>query len=402
MKSKELLLTDINSELPPRIDWQAGAQRYVKSFFDKYGRPATERLALSKPFLPLGAGDDFARAECTGYAYNFVNLVQRVKPSAGMKVLDVACGGGWFAHYMAKLGCQTFGIDISEDFIDLARRRFREDRHLGIAADEIDELFAVHDIEAKALPTKYHGTFDIVVLESCLHHFVDPVAAMTHLAATLKEDGIVVVIEGENRKGPIKDEYMSVMREYDTLERPYTRQQIEAVFDLAGLREREFMGQMNGWFSLEEEVVENATRWIEEAEDSMNLAICAKTPAPLKRIFPDRHSGAALHFGQGWFELTPNGYRWCGPTGQLKARRAVRDLRLTIYGHGKAQTVVVYGVAGELARVDFSDGLQSATVGVGDLAQGDIVTLCSDTAFKPSWQGSDDDRLLSFYVEVHE
>lgn len=58
---------------------------------------------------------------------------------------------------------------------------------------------------------------------------------------------------------------MSVMREFDTVERPYTRQQIEAVLDLAGLPEREFMGQINGWFSLEDEAAQNATWWIEQA-----------------------------------------------------------------------------------------------------------------------------------------
>ncbi|HXG98875.1 MAG TPA: class I SAM-dependent methyltransferase [Sphingomicrobium sp.] len=398
MKSKISLLKDINREVPPRIDWQAGAQRYVKSFFDKYGRAATERLALSKPFLPLAPGDDFALAECTGYAYNFVNLVQRLKPSAGTTVLDVACGGGWFAHYMAKLGCKTLGIDISEDFIDLARRRFREDRYLDLPAANIDSLFAVHDIEAEPLPAKYHGTFDLIVLESCLHHFVDPVAALTHLAAALRDDGLIVVVEGENRKGPIKDEYMSVMREYDTLERPYSRQQIEGVFDLVGLPEREFMGQLNGWFSLEEEIVQKATQWIEMTEDSMNMAICAKTAAPLKRIFPDRGSDEALHFGQGWYESGPNG-RWCGPSGQVKARKPVRNLRLTVSGHGKPQTVTIYGAFGELARVEFSAENQRETVSLGHLARGDILTLCSDTAFKPSWDGSADGRLLSFYIE---
>lgn len=400
MKSKKLLLEDINGDIPPGIDWRKGAQTYVKSFFEKFGRPAIERYVVTKPFVTLVEGDDSAHAEFIGYSYNFVNLVQRVKPSAGMKVLDVACGGGWFSHYMAKLGCQTFGIDISDDFIKLARRRFREDRYLGISPDQIDDLFAVHDIEAKPLPRKYHGTFDIVVLESCLHHFVDPVAAMTHVAAALKEDGIVVVIEGENRKGPIKEEYMAVMREFDTVERPYTREQIEAVFDLAGLPEREFMGTLNGWFSLHDEVAQNATLRLEQAADAMNLAICSKTPAPLERIFPTRSSNAVIRFEHGWYGREPNGFRWCGPTGQLRALKAVRDFRLTIHGHGKPQTVVIYGLAGERARVDLSNELQRRTISVGDLAPGDVLTLCSHTAFMPSWEGSDDHRLLSFSVEA--
>jgi SAM-dependent methyltransferase len=398
--NKALVLKDINNDLPRGIDWRAGAQSYVKSFFDKHGRLATEKHALTKPFLNLAEGDDFARAELTGYFYNYVNLVHRIKPTAGMRVLDVACGGGWFAHYMAKIGCETFGIDISEDFIDLARRRFREDRHLGIADDEIDARFAVHDIEATPLPAKHHGKFDLVVLESCLHHFVDPIAAMTHIVSALTEDGIVVVIEGENRKGRIRDEYMAVMREYDTLERPYTRKQFEAVLDLAGLPEREFMGQLNGWFSLQDEVAQNATWWIEQAEDSMNLAVCARKPAPLQRIFPDRID-AALRFGHGWYGLQSNGFRWCGPTGHIRAHKAVRDLRLAIHGHGKAQTVVAYGPKGELGRAVFSDALQSATLGLGDLDSGDSVMLCSDTAFNPSWGGSEDDRLLAFYLQAH-
>jgi SAM-dependent methyltransferase len=395
---KAALLLEINKDIPLGVDWSAGARRYVSAFFNKSGRAATERYSLIKPFAQI---TDETRPEIVAYFNNFVNLVHRLKLTANMKVLDVACGGGWVSHYLSKLGCDTFGFDISDEFVELARRRIREDPTLTISDNQIDGMFEVHDIEKQSLADQHRGTFDIAVLESCLHHFVDPIAAMSHIAKAIKDDGIVVIIEGENRKGAIKDEWMSVMREFETLERPYPRKQLQAVLDMAGLPEREFMGQLNGWFSLDEEVARNASWFIEHSADSMNLCICAKRSEPLANIFPSLSRGGFLRFGSGWYP-PESGLRWCGPVGEIKAIKASSGINVTLHGNGKTQTVVIYGPEGERTRAEFSEGRTRVTIALGDLAAGDTLTFVSNVAFRPSWDGSNDQRLLSFYAEATE
>lgn len=51
------------------------------------------------------------------------HLLESLDVSAGMELLDVGCGVGGPARVAAYLhGCRVTGIDLSEDFVDLARR----------------------------------------------------------------------------------------------------------------------------------------------------------------------------------------------------------------------------------------------------------------------------------------
>jgi len=107
----------------------------------------------------------------------------------------------------------------------------------------------IHNIETAPLPAELDGSFDAAIMESCLHHFIDGISALRHVAKAIKPDGLIVVIEGENRAGPIKDEWLAVMKEFHTLERPYPRHLLEEMFRAAGLPHYEFFGQLNGWFA---------------------------------------------------------------------------------------------------------------------------------------------------------
>jgi SAM-dependent methyltransferase len=49
-------------------------------------------------------------------------LVHELGLVPGVRVLDVGCGPGRHAHALARLGVEVVGIDISERFVELARR----------------------------------------------------------------------------------------------------------------------------------------------------------------------------------------------------------------------------------------------------------------------------------------
>ena len=281
------LLAEINAEVPPGVDWRAGALRYVANTFEKQGKEAVTRYLLAKPLAPVapgGPGGGPALVEDVEYLLNFVNMVALLDLPGRARVLDVACGSGWVSHFLARMNYDAHGFDICPDMIELTERRFREDPLLGPAAAE--GRFFVLDAEREELPAPLRGTFDAVVMESCVHHFLDPVSALTHIAAGLKEDGIAVVIEGENRQGPIRPEYLAVMREYDTLERPYTRAQMERMLTLAGLPAFRFLGRVNGWFAPDDPRVPLLPEMARGDAGGRNLAVCARTPAALARVLP--------------------------------------------------------------------------------------------------------------------
>ncbi len=282
---KQSLLEQINRDLPKEVDWKDGARRYLEYHFKQSGRAAIEHYSFTKPFCLLGAGD-LAIDEMVGYFDNFINMVRFVRPKPGARVLDVACGGGWVSHYLTKMGCKTFGFDISTDFVELAKRRIANDTTLSLSTEEIESMFAVIDVETSPLPAEHAAQFDLAILESCLHHFFDPISAMQHISNAMKSDGIVVIIEGENRNGVIRREWMNVMLETNTLERPYPRQELVQILNAVGLPFVGFLGQVNGWLSPADPRVDALSEEVRASAEAMNLCICSKTAAPIAKLFP--------------------------------------------------------------------------------------------------------------------
>lgn len=130
------------------------------------------------------------------------------------------------------------------------------------------------------------GSFDAIVLESCLHHFFDPIAAMTHLAQGLAEGGVGLVIEGENRRGAIRDEHMQVMLETSTLERPYPRELLLEVLQHAGLGHVEFLGSAPGFIPQSAPVARHMNIPVEESTEGANKCLCARDEEAIRRLAP--------------------------------------------------------------------------------------------------------------------
>jgi len=263
---------------------------YVERNFQKHTRAGIERYALTKPLNALGNGDGWERGleEAVAYQYNFTNALATLRLPGGSKILDVACGAGWLSHFMTRMGYEAHGFDISEDFIVLARRRLMEDPQLGISAEVARERFNLLNIEQSPAPSLLNGQFSAVMLESCLHHFYDPLAALSHLAPLLSDTGVMVIIEGENRTGGIRPEYMDVMREFHTLERPYPRALLIEVLQHCGLAHVEFIAPLNVWMSSNDPASRRLSERLDTTSAGMNHCICAKSEAALARIFPFR------------------------------------------------------------------------------------------------------------------
>lgn len=283
------LLLEINRGLPKGIDWKEGAREYVKLAFSKKNEAAITSYALTKPMyrIKAGAGSDRALEEAVQYLYNFVNTVQLLKLRPGSRVMDVACGAGWMSHYLNRFGYKTFGFDIAPDFVALAKRRLLEDLYLSLSADDVEEMFDIIDVETTPLGEQHHNQYDAIILESCLHHFYDPISALSHLRECLSEDGVILLIEGENRMGEINKVYMDVMEGWKTIERPYERQQLTRILEFSGLKHFEFVGQVNGFFSPRDPIWGDATARLNDTAHFMNVSVCAKERKAIDRIFPN-------------------------------------------------------------------------------------------------------------------
>ena len=286
MTSRADLLAKINADLP-NLDWKQGARDYVAAFCARFTSTQIEDFIFTKPLAALTPEDpEGSLTEVSSYLFNFASTIRLLALKRGSRVLDVACGGGWFSHWLRRLGYDARGIDISEDFVTLARKRLLLDPHLAVTEAETKTIFQVHDLEVESLPNEFHGAFDAVVLESCLHHFFDPIAALSHIRESLAPGGVVLILEGENRKGPIRDEYVQVMLETATLERPYPREHLIEVLEAAGIPHVEFLGSVPGFFAASAPLSAHMTQLLADSTEGSNVCVCALDAESLRRVAP--------------------------------------------------------------------------------------------------------------------
>ena len=109
-------------------------------------------------------------------------------------VLEVGCGTGATARYMAKkLGCRVMGVDIRPTMIEQARDR--------AARAHVSERAEFRVADATDLPFE-DGTFDVVLVESVTTFIEDKAAAIGEYARVVKSGGCVGLNEEIWHKTP--------------------------------------------------------------------------------------------------------------------------------------------------------------------------------------------------------
>ena len=240
---EQQFLAEVNSYLPPDVDWKAGAITYLRELIHEEGSH-NQLYHLIKPFI---GGPDFSPFFLEMYA--FLNMLEKLALPMQSSVLDVACGPGWTSHYLAKLGHKVCGIDISEDLIKIARKRIESEPFRVYQEKPLSAKFLVQDIELHELDE--NTLYDAAFFESALHHFSNPVQALRNVSKNLKPDGVICVRESvAPAPGTIYfDKHMELMKKYHTLERPYTRDQMIRLLRITGYNYFEFFAPVNGFFN---------------------------------------------------------------------------------------------------------------------------------------------------------
>jgi SAM-dependent methyltransferase len=116
------------------------------------------------------------------YIYQAIEdtMVDLASEVHGGRVLDVACGTGKVAMRIADRGCATVGAEASMDMIGLGR--YVQPASRAVMVRSIAEELPFGD-----------ATFDRVICQGSLDHFVDGHAFMREAARITKPDGRVVI-----------------------------------------------------------------------------------------------------------------------------------------------------------------------------------------------------------------
>jgi SAM-dependent methyltransferase len=282
------------------LDYKRGAIEYPNKL-----EPSDRHHLLTKPFYDLarkherwpGEGLD---ADTHRHFCDFANLAVALALAPAARMLDVGCGSGWLCEYFARFGYAVTGIDISPELIAMADERLSKVPYGSDHAKGLDYRFLVHDIEAAALAE----TFDAIICYDSLHHFEDEHAVMKHLASMLGYGGQLFVLEGERppEGSATEDELRSVMREYETLESPFSRGHL-----LSLLREHGFavVGDylsVNGLFDREDL---QGDRLLLNDPPAFNYLLCKKVSLKGGTLRDSRDPGVLRAVFRPLAELSP-------------------------------------------------------------------------------------------------
>ncbi|MBI5134191.1 MAG: class I SAM-dependent methyltransferase [Candidatus Taylorbacteria bacterium] len=109
------------------------------------------------------------------------NVLRIVALEKGKKVLDLACGQGYFSHALAAKGAHVTGVDISSELIEIART------HAGH-----NEEFYVSS--AESLPAFKEKGFDVAICVLAIQNIDRMAQAFREVSRVLKDKGRFVLV----------------------------------------------------------------------------------------------------------------------------------------------------------------------------------------------------------------
>lgn len=106
-------------------------------------------------------------------------VARTLDPESNGRLLDIACGGGYFLAEVEKKGLDVYGLDFSEVALQIAQNE--TERANLICGD------------GEALPFK-ENSFDYVVNLGSLEHFLSPKRGILEMTRVLKKDGKALIL----------------------------------------------------------------------------------------------------------------------------------------------------------------------------------------------------------------
>lgn len=155
-----------------------------------------------------GRSEDFARLREEELNSEMAELWQRelekgLPKGAGLRILDVGTGCGFFAVLLGKLGHHVTGVDLTPAMIEKAKRLAGDH---GVEAD-----FRVMDAEHPDFP---EGSFDVVVSRNLTWTLPHPAQAYREWLRVLKEGGVLLNFDADYGKEDLLGELDSLPKEH--------------------------------------------------------------------------------------------------------------------------------------------------------------------------------------------
>lgn len=107
------------------------------------------------------------------------NYIEDIQPVAGLKLLDVGCGGGILSEGLALRGAEVTGIDLAEQALSVAKLHALE--------SQVTVNYQLTSVEDFA--EQHAGEFDVITCMEMLEHVPEPESVVAACARLLKPGG---------------------------------------------------------------------------------------------------------------------------------------------------------------------------------------------------------------------
>ncbi len=132
------------------------------------------------------------------------NISRLVSPRNGLRVLDLACGQGFFSHELAKAGAQVVGVDVSKELVALARKKAGSAEHgyfsaekflvLAPSRSQVSAEPAFFLARADDLSVLGQKKFDVAICILAIQNIEDISKTFKEVSRVLEKNGKFVIV----------------------------------------------------------------------------------------------------------------------------------------------------------------------------------------------------------------
>lgn len=159
--------------------------------------PSEDDTVARDAYDALAAEYDAITGDAFREHYEWPAVCSLLPPLDGARVLDAACGDGFYTKRLLAAGATAVGVDVSPEMATRARERFTGDERVTVREADL----------AGGLPSLDDESFDLVVCQLALEHVADWESAFAAFARVLRPGGRVVVSTSHPLRDYVDAEY---------------------------------------------------------------------------------------------------------------------------------------------------------------------------------------------------